>query len=117
MNCQDGFEAEGEIRLLGAHITGQLGLNGAHVTNSGGYTLAADWLTAAGVFCPDFVAEGEMRLLGAHIAGQLSLIGAHLINPGAVALTADILTVEADWSATVPVTVRESSHNESACNS
>ena len=45
MNCQDGFEAEGEIRLLGAHITGQLGLNGAHVTNSGGYTLAADWLT------------------------------------------------------------------------
>ena len=37
--CENGFEAEGEIRLLYAHIAGELVLNGAHLTNPGAIAL------------------------------------------------------------------------------
>ena len=96
MFCQDGFQAEGEIRLIRAHITGELGLDGAHLANPGKTALSADQMTVeGGMFCQDgFHAEGEIRLTGAHITGQLNLDGAHLANPGKTALSADQMTVE-----------------------
>ena len=36
MFCRAGFQAEGEIRLLGAHIGGQLELSSAKLANPGG---------------------------------------------------------------------------------
>ena len=85
------FEAEGEVRLLGATIGGVLSLEGAslkgEVNAEGrvvGSALSADQATIeGGVFCKSingqrFEAEGEVRLLGVTIGGQLSLNGAKL---------------------------------------
>jgi hypothetical protein len=96
MFCQRGFQAEGEISLLGAHISVQLSLNGAHLVNPGEIALTADWMTVdGGMFCEQgFLGVGQIRLLGAHISGQLSMSGAHLVNPGGTALAADRMVVD-----------------------
>ena len=96
MFCQEGFQAEGEIRLFGAHIGGRLRLNGAHLINPGANALNAEGMTVdGGMSCQEgFQAEGEIRLIGAHITGALMLDGAHLINPGANALNAGRMTVD-----------------------
>jgi hypothetical protein len=96
MYCQDGFQAEGEIWLLGAHIGGPLDLSGAKLANPGGRALTADRMTVSGgMFCQDgFQAEGEIRLAGAHISAALDLSGAKLANPGGTALTADRMSVD-----------------------
>ena len=116
MFCKEGFKAEGKVlerfqaegtvRLPGAHIGGQLVLNGAHLSNPGEDALYADGMTVDGdMFCKEgfkaegkvlerFQAEGEVRLPGAHIGGQLVLNGAHLSNPGEDALYADGMTVD-----------------------
>ena len=80
MFCGEGFRADGEIRLPGAHISGQLGLTGAKLANPGRTALFADGITVdGGMFCQEgFQAEGEVRLLGAHISGQLGFRGASL---------------------------------------
>jgi adhesin HecA-like repeat protein len=98
MLCQDGFQAEGGIRLTGARIGGSLGLSGAHLTNPDGCALTADGMTVTGgIFCRDgFQAEGEIRLTGANIGGQFTLNGAHLTNPDGYALSADDMTVTYD---------------------
>jgi hypothetical protein len=90
------FQAEGTVRLPGAHIGGQLVLNGAHLSNPGEDALYADEMTVdGGMFCREgFQAEGEVRLPAAHIGGQLVLNGAHLSNPGKNALYADGMTVD-----------------------
>ena len=100
MFCQEGFQAEGEIRLFGAHIGGRLRLNGAHLINPGANALNADGMTVdGGMSCQEgFQAEGEIRLIGAHISGALMLDGAHLINPGANALNAGRMTVDGSMS-------------------
>jgi hypothetical protein len=97
MFCQEGFQAEGEVRLPDAHI-GQLLLNSAKLANPGGYALYGDRLTVdGGIFCRGgFQAEGVVQLGGAHIDGQLSLNGAKLANPGGYALNGDGLTVDGD---------------------
>jgi hypothetical protein len=87
----DGFNASGEICLLGAHIGGELDLSGAALTNPDGDALTADNADITGsVYMRDgFNATGEIRLLGAHIGGQLDLSGAALTNPDGDALNAD----------------------------
>ena len=71
----DRFMANGEIRLLGAHIGGQLSLAGADLANTGGTALHADGIRVDdGIFAePEgshrFTVEGEIRLLGAHVGG------------------------------------------------
>lgn len=85
------FEAQGEIRLLGADIGGQLCLSGAHlkgaVDASGhvtGDALSADGAIIKGIVACNpsgnhrFEAEGMVRLLGASIGGGLDLNGARL---------------------------------------
>jgi hypothetical protein len=87
------FEADGELRLLGAHIGGHLSLIGAHLANAEGPALSADGARVEqALVCgtdahgQDFEADGELRLMDAHIAGQFSLADAHLSNPSGLAL-------------------------------
>jgi hypothetical protein len=87
LELNEGFAAEGEVSLIGAHIGGQLSLDGATLINPGGDALKADKLTVGqSMFCRGFTAQGEVRLLVAHIGGQLSFDGATLINPSGIAL-------------------------------
>ena len=97
---QDGFQAEGEVRLVGAHISGPLVLSGAKLANHAGIALSADRITVdGGMFCGEkFQAEGEVRLPGAHISGQLDLIGAKLANHPGIALNAERITVDGAMS-------------------
>jgi hypothetical protein len=97
MPCRDGFTAEGELRLIGAHIGGQLDLSGAQLSNPDGLALNADNVQVdQHMFCREgFSALGEVLLLGAHI-GQLELDAAQLANPGGRALNADGLRVDRD---------------------
>jgi len=87
---RDGFHAEGEVRLLRAHIGGDLDCVGGRFTNpakkglaTGGKALSADRaVVEGGVFLRNgFWAEGEVRLPGARIAGDLSCIGGIFTNP------------------------------------
>jgi adhesin HecA-like repeat protein len=96
LELNDGFVSEGEVSLVGAHISGQLDLSGASLANPGGIALAADFLTVDhGVFCRNgFSAKGETHLSSAHISGQLDLDDASLTNPGGTALAAHGLTVD-----------------------
>jgi hypothetical protein len=94
------FEAIGELRLLGAHITGVLSFDGARLSNQNATALAADGLQVDGdMLCQAvdgqrFEAAGELRLPGAHVGGQLSFRGARLTNESGPALTADGLRVD-----------------------
>src|SRR5690606_18622356 len=88
MFCGEGFTATGQVRLIGAHITGQLIFNGATLTNPDRTAVTADGLTVnESMFCGEaFTATGEVRLPSAHIAGPLDFGGAILANPGQLAL-------------------------------
>jgi hypothetical protein len=88
LELDDGFAANGEVRLLGAHIGGQLSFHGATLTNDDGPALNADGLTVdRGMVCQEgFSATGEVRLRRGHISGALSFNGATLTNPGKLAL-------------------------------
>jgi len=68
-----GFEARGEVRLLGAKIGGDLSCRGGQFHNEDAKALNADRLDVTGsVFLnADFEAHGEVRLLGAKIGGDL----------------------------------------------
>ena len=61
----------GEVRALGATITGTLTMCGATLTNEGGDALVLDRASIdGGAFLDDgFTATGEVRALGATIAG------------------------------------------------
>ena len=97
------FEAEGELRLLGAKIGGQLNLRGARLSNTDGPALNADALRVeqnllfgTGEAVHRFEAVGELLMLGAHIGGQLDLDGARLSNANGPVLSADGLRVDKD---------------------
>ena len=86
----NGFDAAGAVRLLGARIGSDLDCGGARLANAaqpgvpgGGGALIADSADVAGsVFLNrGFHAEGEVRLLGARIGGALDCSGVTLVNP------------------------------------
>ena len=93
------FEANGQVRLLGAKIAGQLGCVGGSFKNPGRIALNADNMeVGGGVFLEEnfenrFEAIGVVNLLGAKIAGQLSCIGGSFQNPGGIALNASNMEV------------------------
>jgi hypothetical protein len=91
MFCDEGFQACGEVRLVGTRIGGQLHLNGAHLDGNGEPALTADGLTVRdSLFCQDgFQADGQVRLSDAIIGGELNLSGARLDGKGRPALVAD----------------------------
>jgi len=90
--CLDnGFKAEGEVRLLGAHIGGDLYCGNGEFRNKNGKALNTDGMVTEGMVCLDagFKAEGEVRLLGVNIGGDLSCTGGKFRNKGGGALSAD----------------------------
>ena len=95
MYCNDGFLAQGEVKLSGASIGGQLIFRGAYLDGNGESALTADGLKVSdAMFCDEgFQTCGEVRLVGARVAGPLHLNAAHLDGNGEPALTADGLTV------------------------
>jgi hypothetical protein len=88
--CSNGFNAKGDVRLLGALIGG----DAAFVQASLGGALNADRLEVkGGLFCRDgFRAEGDLRLVGARIGGNAELSKASLGG----ALVADGFEVKGD---------------------
>jgi hypothetical protein len=101
------FQADGEVRLLGATIGGDLNCRGGLFRNAGRDALTADYLRVAnsaflnvatdakGEAIVDadhnplrFQADGQVRLPGATIGGQLNCRGGHFRNAGGNALNA-----------------------------
>jgi hypothetical protein len=76
MFCRNGFEAQGEVRLPGAHIGGQLSFNKATLRQGlSAFGLKVD----RDMFCRNgFEAQGEVNLRRAHIAGALEFDNATL---------------------------------------
>ncbi|MGA2169090.1 MAG: hypothetical protein ABSG62_12840 [Terracidiphilus sp.] len=71
------IQSEGEIRLLGAEITGQLNCNGAKLSTKGD-AFSADGAKIGGdvALTDGFETEGALRLPGAEISGDLWIRGA-----------------------------------------
>ncbi|WP_127078673.1 hypothetical protein [Rhodomicrobium lacus] len=96
------FEAQGDVRLVGAEIGGDLNCSGATFANPGDKALSCDRARVAGsVFlnCDGdrrFEAQGEVRFLGAEIGGVLVCSGATFSNPGDKALSGDGAKVAGD---------------------
>lgn len=98
--CDEGFRAEGMVRLPYADIGGQLSFRGARLTNRDPYAphrfaLLADHMRVTGdMFCDEgFRADGAINLPGARIGGRLDLDGARLSNPDGFALFGQQMTV------------------------
>lgn len=87
MFLQEGFEAEGEVRFLGAEIGGQLNCYGAKLKNAGGMALFCDLAKVTGsVFLDEgFEAEGEVRFPSAEIGGDFYCPGGSFKNAKAAA--------------------------------
>jgi hypothetical protein len=96
VELNDGFTANGEVNLIGAHIGGWLSFDGATLINPNQRALNVGGLKVeGGMHCrKGFRAEGEVRLAGAHIGGTLDLEGATITNPNQRALSADGLKVD-----------------------
>jgi hypothetical protein len=92
----NAFNAQGEVRLLGAQIGSNLECSGGTFKNPGKDALSADGAHVKGdAFLRDgFSAEGEVRLLGAQIGGVLDCSEGTFKNPGKDALSADGANVE-----------------------
>jgi hypothetical protein len=95
VHLNDGFLAEGEVRLLGAQIGGSLDCKGGNFENAGEDALSCDGAKVGGdIFLRGgFAAEGGVRLLGVEIDGDLSCIGGRFKNADGVALACDRLRV------------------------
>jgi hypothetical protein len=80
-----GFEADGEVRLLGAHIDGSLDMSGASVHNPDGVALSlSDMALGGSLFltgdatCRTPAVEGRIDMSAARIAGQMIVRDAEL---------------------------------------
>jgi hypothetical protein len=97
-DLSEGFQAEGQVRLIGARIGGQLTCVRATFTLPGGTALDARGLTVGEhVFWQKgFHARGEIRLDGGCVNGLLDCSGGRFDNRGARALSLSGLTVKQD---------------------
>lgn len=93
---RNGFRCEGEIRLLGAKISGDFSLNRAALRNEKKIALNADaMIVSKNVFMSNFfTAKGELRILGARIGGNLYLTKAKVFNPDIRSISADGIDIE-----------------------
>ncbi len=89
----DKFEAEGQVRLVGAEIEGDLACTGGSFEVASGEALIADRIKVTGNVNLDgsFTAQGEVRLLGAEIGGNLQCSGGSFKVASGDALSADNL--------------------------
>ena len=92
---RNGFEAEGELRLLSATIGGDLDCSNGQFIGQNGRALNADGLKVAGsvLLRNGFEAEGEVNLRGATIGGNLECEDGQFINPNECALKGNQLNV------------------------
>ena len=90
MLLRNGFESDGEVRLLGAKIGGQLLCFGGTFRNPGGCALDAENIeTRTNMFLDGgFEADGAVNLQGAKIGGQFRSDGI-FHNPGGHVLNAE----------------------------
>jgi hypothetical protein len=90
VSLNDGFQAEGEVRLLQAEIGG-LSCAGGEFKNALGPALNANGANISGaVHLRDgFRAKGEVQLLSAKIGGNLNCEGGSFKNPKGSALNAE----------------------------
>jgi hypothetical protein len=90
-----GFQAEGDVRLRGAAIGGDLVCSEGRFDNPSGVALDANGIRVAGGAHLDqgFQAEGDVRLRGAAIGGDLVCSGGRFVNPSGVALDANEVRV------------------------
>src|SRR6266542_4217483 len=95
LELAQGFVANGEVNLRGAHIGGDLLLAGATLTGHDGVALRGGGLRVEQSMRSDdgFTAMGEVNLLSARIGGNLSFVGAALSNPKGSALLAARISV------------------------
>jgi hypothetical protein len=91
----DGFNAKGTVRLLGATIGGNLDCSGGSFSNAKGFALSADRIDVAGnIFLKDgFKASGTARFLGATIGGDLDCSGGSFSNAEGYALIAERIDI------------------------
>ena len=97
---ENRFEANGEVRLLGAKISGSLECTGGSFHNPNGNALSTDGIEIGGSVHlraldreTRFNANGTVRLPGAKIAGVLSCNGGSFQNQGGIAIGADRMEV------------------------
>lgn len=79
--CRNGFIAHGEVRLMGAQLTGGLYMNGARLETPGphGTVLSLDNAVASTVQLSEgFTAHGTVRLRGTRVTDNLTFDGAVL---------------------------------------
>ncbi len=103
----NGFHAEGEVRLSRAHIRGDLDCSGGTFHNRGSQTavgsgtaLNGDGINVVGsIFLRGIRCEGEVRLPRAKVGGDVDCGGARISNPflWGPAGSAGAITIEGAW--------------------
>jgi hypothetical protein len=92
----EGFHARGEVRLLGAQVSGDLECSGGTFENPTGKALSADRIKVIGdvSLTNGFSAQGEVRLLVAQIGGTFNCSGGSFQHPKGLALNCDSAEVK-----------------------
>lgn len=76
-----GFHATGEVRLVGAHVSGELCCTGGTFSNPDGLALKAERIQADDVYLDaGFSAEGEVRVTNAQVSRHLNATGGSFRN-------------------------------------
>ena len=94
----NGFQATGAVRLLGARIGGNLGCGEGQFNGKEGHALVADSAEIKGSMILDnrFEAIGEVRLLGAQIGGNLECSKGQFDGNDGDALSLDRALIKGD---------------------
>ncbi|MDN3357836.1 hypothetical protein [Actinomadura sp. DC4] len=94
VECNEGFTADGLVRIRGARLTGSLNMDDARLGGPGPVALDARNLSVDGWFIARrAVVDGEFGVTNARIAGWFDLSGSVLRNPGRTALGGGGLSV------------------------
>ena len=94
LECDDGFTADGVVRLRGARLTGWMTMDDARLSRPGHRALDARNLSVDGWFIARrAVVDGEFALTNARIAGWVDVSGSTLRHPGATAFSGGGMTV------------------------
>lgn len=95
--CDDGFSAEGEVRLAGAQIGGHLSLRNASLSTPEGWALTAEGIRVEQhMLLNEGRYVGELQLSRAEIGGYLDLSHARASNSGGRAFVAERLRIGQD---------------------
>jgi hypothetical protein len=78
LHLAGGFEAVGEVRLVGAQLTANLMLSGATLTNRDAVAVNLDRATVGVCHGAGLTCTGRFSFVGAHIASGLDLSGARI---------------------------------------